>query len=886
MNKKTTRIISSALGLVLASSIVLPVAGCGDDGGSKKNRDSIVIMSEELSGLFNPFYATSGPDMEVVGMTQLGMLATDEKGKAIAGKDEATAVLDFQSDVKEENDKTTTEYTFVLKNGLKFSDGKPLTMNDVMFNIYEYLDPVYTGSSTMYSIDIVGLTQYRTQTDIAGETGETESLINEDASAMAETRIQELIDVYEVNGDTGTGSYSRTEAQMEEDITNHYVSDGYKDAVADEKTQETMKDEDYNAILLADYKLALKTFKEELEADYLAAKDAYDLNSAPYKDWKEQFSNEVFCFLYYEGKITPNYEGKGTPDENKAKIESFNYQIDPATFNTKEKAINRVYSDTTTEELNAVLTRWGTSTTLLTTYQAEAKDIILHNYMKDGMTAPNIEGIVSLGHTSEVASVTVNGVPYTVAHEHREDGTPANAGEYDVLQITINGIDPKAIYSFGFTVAPAHYYGSKNGKGDDVVIDIKNNKFGVEYASSDFQTDVIKAQKHVEVPVGAGAYVATDADNNDNPNGTDFWSSNIVYFKANEHFMFPVKTEKLRMQVVSASNAIDKLVSGEVDFVTPQFTKQNSDRLDSLKKKGFESLNAWQLGYGYIGINAGKVPNLYIRRAIMAAMNTSLSLEYYAKTTAKNIKWPMSMESWAYPFETGSKTEKTPTTEANRLLEEPDDLTYLQWTGVDAAKNKINRLVAEAENWPGEINLNLKFTIAGASITEHPTYEVFKQAAEILNACGWEVEVKADPSALTKLSTGSLAVWAAAWGSSVDPDMYQVYHKDSTATSVYAWGYREIKNAKTTTYAQEWSIIEKLSKKIDEGRETLDETARKNIYTDALVYVLQLAVEMPVYQRKTLYAYNANTIKGVKPQSEVDAYNSPLAEIWNLELVK
>ncbi len=885
MNKKRTRIISSALGLLMASSIVLPVAGCGAATDKKKNRDSIVIMSEELSGLFNPFYATSGADMEVVGMTQLSMLATDDKGKATAGKDEATAVLDFQSEVKEENNKTTTEYTFVLKNGLKFSDGKPLTMNDVLFNMYEYLDPVYTGSSTMYSIDIVGLSQYRTQRNDSGETGGTESSINDQAMDRAEMRIQELIDLYEFVGDNKTGSFSADQKKMEEAISNHIVSPGYIEAVANQEEQAKFTDEDYCKQLLSDYQFALETFKKELEADYAAAKESYDLNAAPYKDWKEEFSNEIFCFLYYEGKITPKYVIGDDNKEDQSKIEKFEYQIDPSTYDTKEKAINRVYNDTIKEELNVVLTGWGTATTLLTNFQAKAKDIILHDNMSgDGIS--NISGIVSLGHTTNVANVTVNGVEYPVAREHNEDGTPKNANEYDVLQITINDIDPKAIYSFGFSVAPAHYYGSKNGKGDDVVIDIKNNKFGVEYASSDFQTNVIKAQKHVEVPVGAGAYVATDADNNDNPSGMAFWSSNIVYFKANEHFMFPVKTEKLRMQVISASNAIDKLVSGEVDFVTPQFTKQNQDRLAGLKKKGFESLNAWQLGYGYIGINAGKVPNLYIRRAIMAAMDTSLSLEYYAKTTAKNIKWPMSMESWAYPFETGSKNEKTPTTEANRLLDSPDDLTYLQWTGAEAAKNKINRLVAEAESLPGKIDLNLKFTVAGASITEHPTYAVFNRAAEILNECGWHVEVVADTSALTKLSTGSLAVWAAAWGSAVDPDMYQVYHKDSTATSVYAWGYREIKNEKTTTYKTEWDIIQKLSEKIDEGRSTLDETERKNIYTDALVYVLQLAVEMPVYQRKTLYAYNSKTIKGVKPQSEVDAYNSPLAEIWNLELVK
>jgi peptide/nickel transport system substrate-binding protein len=179
--------------------------------------------------------------------------------------------------------------------------------------------------------------------------------------------------------------------------------------------------------------------------------------------------------------------------------------------------------------------------------------------------------------------------------------------------------------------------------------------------------------------------------------------------------------------------------------------------------------------------------------------------------------------------------------------------------------------------------LNIKFTIAGSNLTEHPTYLTFKNAADILNKeCGWNVEVVPDTQALTKLSTGSLAVWAAAWGSTVDPDMYQVYHKNSTATSVYAWGYREIKS-NTTLYSYEYSKINELSEIIDEARSMMDQDLRKPLYEDAMDIVLDIAVEMPVYQRKTLYAYNTKTIKGLT--DEINDYTSPLEKIWELELV-
>ena len=52
-------VLAIVLGCVLMAGIVLPLSACS------AQKDSIVIMTEELSGLFNPFYATSGTDMDV-----------------------------------------------------------------------------------------------------------------------------------------------------------------------------------------------------------------------------------------------------------------------------------------------------------------------------------------------------------------------------------------------------------------------------------------------------------------------------------------------------------------------------------------------------------------------------------------------------------------------------------------------------------------------------------------------------------------------------------------------------------------------------------------------------------------------------------------------------
>lgn len=883
--KKLIMIIAIAVAVVLVASLVLSLTLCG---GNKSEKSSINIMTDELSGLFNPFYATSGADQDVIGMTQIGMLSTDKNGKTVAGDDYATVVKDYTSEeVKEGDTVKETVYTFVIKNGIKFSDGKPLTMNDVLFNMYEYLDPVYTGSSTMYSIKIKGLKAYRTQKNESGDSNIEETL-SRTAETRATNRIQELQRVYSKKGllPGSTSSYFLSVEDMETAIASWTVSDAYKRAVALESEWSEI---DWNQQLLEDYRYALKTFKEELQSDFNAAKESFDTTKMPYSEHADKLESDVFKFLLYEGKITPVYADlpeTSRPDKNK--ILWFDNEILAQNSKenrekTEEEAIDLIFNDNVESKLLNVLSFWGTAGTLQTTFAAAAKDVLLHaNLSGDELAIPNIEGIVSLGHTTNVDKVVVNGTTYNVAHNHNEDGTPSDANSFDVLQITVDGVDPKAIYNFGFTVAPVHYYSG-------LEVDIANNKFGVEWSSSEFQSKVIQKQEHQEVPVGAGPFKATDANDNDNPKGSDFVKAKTVYYKKNDYFMFPVKAERIRLVVVSSTNAIDKLVSGEVDYITPQFTVDNEEKLDAYKSSGIEKLYAWQLGYGYIGINAGKVKNINIRKAIMSAMQTSLALEYYKPSTAKTINWPMSMESWAYPWIDGDRSK-------GQKPNDPDN-DYMSWGDNDTKSTvkkteadyvntiaKIKKYMAAAGVSAGDSSLKFRFTIAGSSISEHPVYPVFLQAADILNNyCGWEVEVKADSQALTKLATGSLEVWAAAWGSTIDPDMYQVYHKNSTATSVYAWGYREIK-ASASSYPEETRIINQLSDIIDDAREITDTNRRTELYEQAMGLVLDLAVEMPVYQRQNLYAYNSKVVKGFA--TEVNPYTSPLEKIWELELVK
>jgi len=854
------KIISRILIISLIVGMIVTFKNCAND-----EVDAFVIMTEQLDGLFNPFFSTSATDGTIVSMTQIGMLSSkyvNGEVQVAYGDNEAVVVKDY--DVVENDDGTTT-YTFVIKNGIKFSDGAPLTMEDVLFNYYVYLDPVYTGSSTLYSTDIIGLKEYRTQT-VGSTTDDSDDMILTQATTRANNRLNELINLF--NSEYKASSTKEVSYEdMKSAILAHSVSGGYKEAISNDPSEVTSQN------LLDDYEYAIKLFKEELESDYTSALESF--TDEPYTSFTE-FEDEIFCFMFTEGYVEIEYAEGDDGKIDKTTMKTLTPQY-PSSIDSKEKAIDYVYNDKIARELNIILQYWATANKLSTEFTAKAKEVILNENVSDDGTllVPNISGIVSLGHTEAAGSkITVNGTEYTVASEHNEDGTVKTSSEYDVLQITIDGIDPKAIWNFAITIAPQHYY----GEGSKVGVDIANNKFGVEFASFSFMTDVIQSTRNIKLPMGAGAYKATDSNNSDNPSESGFYANNVVYFKANEYFetvgsgIENAKIGKIRYQVVSANNAIAALEGGTVHYISPQLTTDNYEKLNQMAANGMVTLTTDQLGYGYIGVNASKINDINIRKAIMCAMNTSLALDYYRAGTASQIYWPMSKVSWAYP-------------KGNDATDNGYDYPQLGTWSEDVARSNIENYMQQAGVSEGDSELSVTFTIAGSSLQDHPTYKVFRDAASLLNEMGWDVEVVCDTQALTKINTGSLEVWAAAWSSALDPDLYQVYHKDSTATSTLAWGYNYIK---TSGSSKETSILEELSEYIDAARETNDKEARTELYQQAMEQILDLAIELPVYQRSVIYAYNSNIINAetMPKESELNPYSSPLDRIWELEFAE
>jgi peptide/nickel transport system substrate-binding protein len=776
------------------------------------------------------------------------MLSTDKNGNIVSGYDYDCAALAYsvvthgsQEAYNLSNDYADyyTEYYFALKNGVKFSNGATLSIQDVLFNLYTLLDPSYTGSSTLYSVNIQGLKAYRAQTYNEGE----QDAMDDYFATLAENRIAEL-----------------TTWCSEDSTTLADLTDSMKEVIA--KAEEL--------------------FKEELTSDWATA----DSSSESYE--KYGFTETWQIYLYMEGLVTVKSEKNKDANGEWVTTYEVDYNgYDAANIDhSKEAMIQTVYdANMSTSVLSTYKTKlkavvaggWATASSLSEYF----KSVCISDYFSDSskIVVPNISGITASRAT------TIPG----------ESGDIALGEECDILKIVVNGVDPKAIYNFSFTVAPMSYYSTAE---EIAKFSIEDNHFGVAFADQSFFEQL---QKKL-VPVGAGPYkasnvTATCTDESIIPTKNEFYANNIVYYERNNNFYTVfgndtsknAKIKKVRYKVIATDQMFAAVTGASADvlYSEPQATSDNMTKIASMSGVGYSLAD--NLGYGYIGINAKYVNDINVRRAIMYCLDTGLCLDYYGGSSFASILYrSMSSNSWAYP--TGCLPYYA---EYSYECTYDDAGNVIAIGSFDDEKAKASALAAVNEagytldastgkltNSKGE-TLTFTFTIAGDS-TAHPAYQTLQKAATLLNSIGFDITVTKDANALSKLSTGSLQVWAAAWSSTIDPDMYQVYHKDSSATSIKNWGFPWMQTDGTS---YENDLLDELALLIEDARATVDQNTRTELYAEALDIVMELAVECATYQRKNLYIWNSNLIDS-STLCEATAYQSPLSRIWEVSFVQ
>ena len=184
----------------------------------------MVVGYSPFNSKFSPFFAETAYDQDVQKMTQLVLLNSDRMGAVIYKGIEGETIeyngteYTYYSPadcVVTENEDGTVYYDFTLRDDLVFSDGEPVTIDDVIFSMYVNCDPTYDGYGTLFSQPIEGLAEYRSGMETlfnllvaAGEDNTDFSLWTEEEqtafwtsfNAAAEAFAQEIVDYCKAAG--------------------------------------------------------------------------------------------------------------------------------------------------------------------------------------------------------------------------------------------------------------------------------------------------------------------------------------------------------------------------------------------------------------------------------------------------------------------------------------------------------------------------------------------------------------------------------------------------------------------------------------------------------------------------------------------------------------
>ncbi|ULL18844.1 ABC transporter substrate-binding protein [Paenibacillus sp. H1-7] len=120
---------------------------------AKKRTNTFISGTQTPEGIFNPYFYQNGWDGNVTSVLFASLVTKDETGKPIPELAE-----------KWETSPDQLTYTFKLKPNLKFSDGSPLTAEDVAFTLTLLHDPAYDGRVDIAQANIKGGKAYKEKT--------------------------------------------------------------------------------------------------------------------------------------------------------------------------------------------------------------------------------------------------------------------------------------------------------------------------------------------------------------------------------------------------------------------------------------------------------------------------------------------------------------------------------------------------------------------------------------------------------------------------------------------------------------------------------------------------------------------------------------------------
>ena len=154
-------------GVMAASTVSVPVFAEEAEGGSSDT--PLVIGQTNFSEKFSGLFHETVPDQQIAENVGEYLFGSDRTGaiiyNGIEGETREYNGTDYTytglSDVTVTEGEDETVYNFKLREDVTFSDGEPLTADDLIFTYYVLSDTDYDGNATFYSTNIKGMKNYR-----------------------------------------------------------------------------------------------------------------------------------------------------------------------------------------------------------------------------------------------------------------------------------------------------------------------------------------------------------------------------------------------------------------------------------------------------------------------------------------------------------------------------------------------------------------------------------------------------------------------------------------------------------------------------------------------------------------------------------------------------
>mgnify|MGYP004646265995 FL=1 len=413
-------------------------------------------------------------------------------------------------------------------------------------------------------------------------------------------------------------------------------------------------------------------------------------------------------------------------------------------------------------------------------------------------------------------------------------------GDYS-LTVHMTSYDATAIYNMSFIIAPLHHYG------DVSKYDYDNNKFGFD------KGDLSGVKAKTSEPLGCGPYIFKSYENG------------VVTMEANPtYFLGEPKTKTILFKEGEDADYVPGIVTGTYDLAVPSISEETLNAITDANSNGeltgdtLTTILVDYRGYGYLGINADLVnidgdPGSEESKALRKGFMTVLAVyrdtvinSYYGDRAAV-IQYPISNTSWAapQPADEGYRAAYSVDADGNDIFDSSMNdeqkydaalkaaVTFFEKAGYtfDADGKVVSAPAGAPESY--------EILIPGNGKQDHPTYGVATAASKALETIGIKLTVNDVGSSVwnNALEGNTAQMWVAAWNSTADPDMYQVYH------STNAHG----KGTNSNHYQVDDPALDAL---IIDGRTSADTEYRKSVYKQAMEIIMDWGVELPVYQRK------------------------------------